>query len=81
VSARRLDIARVLVAGPDGDRGWVRRLTFDYDQAGWNTRTPKWSPDGTTILFREAAGSPQARVDERTGARDARLMLLTFDCA
>lgn len=70
----------IFVAGPEGDRGWVRRLTFDYDKDGTNSRAPKWSPDGTMIAFRQSAGSPEARVEERAGEREERMMLITFAC-
>ncbi|MGH7319612.1 MAG: hypothetical protein ACRELA_08300, partial [Candidatus Rokuibacteriota bacterium] len=39
----------IFVSGPEGDRGWIRRLTFEYDESGANSRAPKWSPDGTKI--------------------------------
>lgn len=62
----------LFVAGPEGDRGWIRRLTFDYDKDGWVARNPSWSPDGRRVLFLQKADQ---------GRGGWRRMLLTFDCA
>lgn len=70
----------LFVAGPDGDRGWVRRLTFDYQTSGWVSRSPLWSPDGRRIAFLQQAD--QGRAGWNTFDPTAwRAMLLTFDCS
>ena len=68
----------LFLAGPDGDWGWVRRVTFDYDIDGWVARRPAWSPDGRRILFYQRADQGRAEHDF-FDPNDWRLMLLTFE--
>jgi Tol biopolymer transport system component len=42
----------LFIAGPEGDRGWLRRLTFDRAGA-----QPKWSPDGRRVRFQQRGRS------------------------
>jgi Tol biopolymer transport system component len=60
------------LSGPQGDAGWVRRLTFDGDpnNGGWASTQPRWSPDGRSIRFQQTGNG--------TGVN--RTMLLTFSC-
>lgn len=70
----------LFVAGPQGDRGWVRRLTFDYDNSGWVVRQPQWSPDGERVVFLQQADRGRAGWNYYDSTA-WRVMLLTFDCA
>jgi len=68
----------LFLSGPEGDRGWVRRVTFDYDIDGWVARRPAWSPDGRRILFYQRAD--QGRAEHNFfDPLSWRLMLLTFE--
>lgn len=39
------------IAGPEGDRGWVRRLTAQYPENGHIVLRPTWSPDNRKIMY------------------------------
>jgi polyhydroxybutyrate depolymerase len=56
------------LSGPSGDRGPLRRLTFDGED-GWDNIRPRWSPDGRHIS-----------VSQRH-AGDERVEVLTLSCA
>ncbi len=65
---------QLFVSGPEGDRGWVRRLTFDYDNGnGWVARVPVWSPNGRYIRFDEWRAHGATALGQRE-------RLLIFDC-
>lgn len=77
------------VAGPEGDHGWVRRLTFDFEKNGRYVAHPKWNPDGTKIRFTHQP--PRVEAVRQSIARgevtapgvnnmDSLSMLLEFDC-
>jgi polyhydroxybutyrate depolymerase len=56
------------LSGPHGDRGPLRRITFDGED-GWDSIRPRWSPDGRRIS-----------VSQRR-AGDERVQVLTLSCA
>ncbi len=70
----------LFVAGPDGDRGWMRRLTYDVHGAslGWVARGPNWSPDGHRIAFTQQR-APEFNYNSASPP-PRRVMLLTFHC-
>jgi hypothetical protein len=74
------------VAGPQGDHGWVRRLTFDFETSGRHVGQPKWNPDATKIRFThnpprvEAVRQTVARGELNAPATEGISKLLEFDC-
>lgn len=77
------------VAGPEGDHGWVRRVTFDFEKNGRIVGHMKWNPDGTKIRFThlparvEAVRQSVARgevTEPGVTKLDSVSKLLEFDC-